>query len=240
MVRISRWQIIFVVFVVVLGVLFSFPNLMSKSASDALPRWLPSNQQMNLGLDLQGGCYLLTSVAIDEVFDELRENMVASVRSELRQERLGYANLGVQDEAVVFTLRDPTGAERVRERLRNIVGIDWLLLIDDTGQANLSQTDQAVRTTRETVIQQTLEIMRRRLDPEGTRSVTVQRQGADRVVVQIPGAEDCEQEKSLIGQTAKLTFHFVNLDFLAGAEAFPPGFQVLPAADPTDPTSSPD
>ena len=115
MVRISRWQVIFVAFVIVLGVLFSFPNLMSKSASDALPRWLPNTQQVNLGLDLQGGCYLLTNVAIDEVFGELRENMVASVRSELRQERLGYANLGVQGEEVVFTLREPASADRIIE-----------------------------------------------------------------------------------------------------------------------------
>ena len=240
MVRISRWQVVIVVGIFVLGILYAFPNVLSRSASEALPSWLPSNQQMNLGLDLQGGCYLLTSVSIDEVFAEQRENMVAAVRSELRQERLGYTNLGVDDAGdVVFTLRDPGSAQRVRDGLRDLIGLDWLLSIDSDGESSLSQTDQAIRQSEETVMLQTVEIMRRRLDPEGTRGVVVQRQGEDRVVIQIPGAQDCEAEKSLIGQTAKLTFHLVNTDVAPGTGAVPPGFQVVPSADQDDPMSAP-
>ena len=178
MVQIPRWQVILIAVVLLVGVAFAAPNLLKSETAEGLPGWLPSDQ-VSLGLDLQGGSYLLLDVDLEFVFREQLENLVEGVRIALRRARLGYNDLGVAGEAVVFTLLDPTKSEEVRGLVSDIAQ-DVLISASDDGSVRLSFTEQALRQRRDNVLNQSIEIVRRRIDETGTREPSIQRQGAGR------------------------------------------------------------
>jgi protein-export membrane protein SecD len=229
MVQISRWQLVLVGLVLVLGIAFALPNLLGKQTAESLPDWLP-HKQVSLGLDLRGGSSLLLEVDIDSVFTEQLENIVESIRLDLRQARIGYTDLGLEGDEVVFTIRDPSQVQRARELLAPQLQ-DTLFNLSDEGVGRIVLTDQARASRRNSVMQQTAEIVRRRIDETGTREASIQRQGEDRVLVQVPGIEDPERIKTLLGKTAKLTFRLVNTDVPATAPRIPPGSELLPSDD---------
>lgn len=229
MVHIPKWQIGFILVVILAGLLFVTPNLMQRQTADSLPGWLPS-EQVNLGLDLQGGSYLLMDVDLDFVVKEQLENLVDTIRLELRRARIGYTNLGIQGEDVVFDLRDPETRAAARERVLTIAqGMN----VTSSGESGLlvSFTDQAKRERANNVMQQSVEIIRRRIDETGTREPSIQRQGETRILIQLPGVDDPERIKDLLGQTAKLSFRFVEENVRPGIDPIPAGAEVLPAVE---------
>ena len=240
MLHFPRWKIVLVALVVVLGVVYSLPNLFPRSAVEGLPDWLP-NRQINLGLDLQGGSHLLLEVDVDAVVRERLESLVDEVRLALRGERIGYRNLGVQGQAVTFTLTDPGLADRALELLRGELNPDpvspeFELERLGGGQVRLAMTEDARAARIASAVSQSLEIVRRRIDEVGTREPTIQRQGEDRILVQVPGEKDPERIKRLLGQTAKMSFHLVDLNASpqdARTGRLPPGSVVLPSDDRT-------
>jgi protein-export membrane protein SecD len=230
MVQFSRWQSLAVLAVLVIGLLFAAPNLLSRSTTESLPGWLPSDQ-VNLGLDLQGGSSLLLEVEMDAVFQEQLDNLVDTVRSELRQARIGYTGLRSDEASVHFTLRDPSQAEAARELLQPFAG-DALLSIDgDTGEGSIEITEQARMDRQVSVLQQSIEIVRRRIDELGTREPSIQRQGDERILVQVPGIENPERMIEILGQTAKLTFQLVNEEVRPGVDPVPPGTELMQMED---------
>ncbi len=227
MVQFSRWQLLAVLAVVLLGLAFAAPNLLPRQVSESLPSWLP-NQQVNLGLDLQGGSSLLLEVDMEAVFEEELGNLVDTVRSELRRERIGYTGLRSEGDSVYFTLRDPAQAEAAREALSNFVG-DALLTVDgDSGAGEIRLIDQVKQERQSSVLQQSIEIVRRRIDELGTREPSIQRQGDERILVQVPGVENPERLIDLLGQTAQLSFRMVNEEVRPGVDPVPPGSELLP------------
>jgi len=227
MVHFPRWQLILVFAVLVIGVAFAAPNLLKRETAEGLPGWIP-NQQVNLGLDLQGGSYLLLEVDLDFVVREQLENLVDGIRIGLRKARLGYTDLGVDNGTVVFSLRDATTLDRARGIVRDLAG-DLLLEVSDTGAFRISFTPQALDARRRSVVEQSIEIVRRRIDETGTREPSIQRQGDERILVQLPGVRDPERIKKLLGQTAKLTFRFVDENAIPGVGRVPPGSEELPS-----------
>ena len=167
---------------------------------------------------------------------ERLDGLVDEVRSTLRPERIGYRDLGVRGNAVTFTLTDPAAAPRALELLRKLdqsVGLSRELVIQEAGDGRIEirLTDDAVQEMQRAAVTQSLEIVRRRIDEVGTREPTIQRQGNDRILVQVPGEKDPESIKRLLGQTAKLTFHLVDLETpvqQALAGNLPPGSELLP------------
>jgi len=229
MVHIPKWQIGFILVVILAGLLFVTPNLMQRETAEGLPGWLPSDQ-VNLGLDLQGGSYLLLEADLDFVVKEQLENLVDGIRIELRRTKVGYTNLGVQGEEVAFTLRDPETRETARERVLTLAqGMN--VTTSDNGDVRVSFTDQAKRERTNNVLQQSIEIIRRRIDETGTREPSIQRQGDTRILVQLPGVRDPERIKALLGKTAKLSFRFVEEDVRPGVDPIPAGAEVLPSAE---------
>ena len=235
MINIPRWQSLLILAIVLLGVAFTAPNFVSQKTLDQMPDWLP-NQQINLGLDLRGGSYLLLEVEMDAVVEEQLDNLVDAVRLELRGERINYVNLGVQEEGVVFGLRDASKAEQVRELLTPIAeGYD---IVQEGGQFRLALLEETRRERQISVLNQSIEIVRRRIDETGTREPSIQRQGDDRIVVQLPGVDNPERIKEILGRTAKMSFRFVNSDVVPGRDPIPPGSEVLigppdvPGGDP--------
>jgi protein-export membrane protein SecD len=246
------WKIATVVVVLVAALVTAVPNLFSRETVESWPDFLPKSQ-INLGLDLQGGSHLLLEVGVDTVIDERLEDLVSEVRLALRRERIGYRGLGVEDGMVRFTLTDPADLDRARAQLdgmnpvlpMNALGIGGSreFTVEDQGQGRLaigfSEEGRAEKVRA--AVNQSLEVVRRRIDELGTREPTIQRQGEDRILVQVPGERDPAAIKELLGRTARLTFHMVDMDAsLTDAEAgrLPPGTMLVPSADPDDGVSA--
>lgn len=225
MVHIPRWQIIATLVLLLLGMVYAAPNLVSSETAEALPDWGPK-KQVSLGLDLQGGSYLLIEVGIDEVVTERLENLVDGLRLGLRKARIGYAKLGVQDQVAVFELRDPSMLEKARPLVRDMAtGLD--IEVSDAGAFRISYSEIGLTDLSKLVIEQSIEVIRRRVDEFGVREATIQRQGDERILVQVPGVKDPERLKEVIGKTAKMTFRFVNENVSPNAARIPAGSEIV-------------
>ncbi|MEM7022481.1 MAG: protein translocase subunit SecD, partial [Pseudomonadota bacterium] len=215
MLRFPTWKVAVVFGVCLLGVIFSLPNLFPRAEMERMPDWLP-HEQINLGLDLQGGSHLLLEVDVAAVIDERLESLQDDVRATLRPRRIGYRGLGVQGDAVMFDLTDPETAPQAIELLDELnpdfISPELEITDQGGGRIEVRLTETAAQDLRSTAVQQSLEIVRRRIDEVGTREPTIQQQGVDRILVQVPGEKNPDAIKRLLGQTAKLTFHMVDLD----------------------------
>ncbi len=231
----ARWKTVLVLAVCAAGVALAAPNLLSAPDAESLPSWLP-NKQISLGLDLQGGSHLLLEVETGAVIRERLDALVEAMRLELRREKIRYVGLGITEDAAVVTIKDPDRADEARELLRAL-DRDTVAELGDDGRLTLTLTEQAIRERISSAVDQSIEIIRRRIDATGVREPTIQRQGADRVLVQLPGIDDPERVKRLIGKTAKMTFHLVD-DRSSVSEAMagrvPPGSRLLPSVDEVD------
>ena len=232
MIHFAKWKAISVVLLIVAGIVLALPNLISREEAEGLPGWLP-HRQISLGLDLQGGSHLLLQVDTAAVVRERMEALQEAVRDTLRQARIRYQDLSVDGPSVVVTIGDEGQVEEARRLLRDL-DPDARESSPEAGRIRLTLTEAAIRQREQAAVEQSLEIIRRRIDETGVREPSIQRQGTDRLLVQLPGVDDPQRMKALIGKTAKMSFHLVddttNLsDALAGRA--PPGTQVLPLAD---------
>ena len=231
MVYFAKWKIVLVLAICGLGLVFAAPNFLSQQQAEALPTWLP-HKQISLGLDLQGGSHLLLEVEVEAVVRERLESLVDSVRSELRKARIRYRGLGAEGNGVAVTIIEPERLDEARRLLRSLDPESTL--DDDDGRLTLTLTETALRDRKAAAVAQSIEIVRRRIDETGVREPTIQRQGEDRILVQLPGVDDPERIKRLIGKTAKMAFHLVDTktsvaEALAGR--VPPGSKLLPSVD---------
>jgi preprotein translocase subunit SecD len=248
MVYFAKWKIVLVAIVCIWGIASAFPNFLSEEDAAGLPGFLPS-QQINLGLDLQGGSHLLLEVDVASVLSQRREGMVDSIRDGLRRgsPRIGYRRLGVRGECVGFDLLQEADLDRARRIVRDLETntFDPTLDINVDGLSiTVCATQTGQREILTSAVQQSIEIVRRRIDELGTREPTIQRQGSDRILVQVPGLDDPERLKALIGTTAKMTFHLVDQSNSAAASCGaglrrPPGTVCLPSVEDRDANNNP-
>lgn len=246
MVSISRWRIILVVLSLVFGVLFALPNALPQDVRESLPGFMPK-KVMNLGLDLQGGSYLLLEVDTEALRVERLTNMVEDVRTSLREEQILFSDLGVVNGGVNVRITDPTKIEAATKLLRDSIGApmagatggrDITVQSQPGGQLRLTFVPDALRAEAARAVEQSQEIIRRRIDELGTREPTIQRQGTNRIVVAAAGESDPERLKAVLGQTAKLTFHLVDEgvspeEIMAGR--IPPGRMLVQGGSAGDP-----
>lgn len=241
MLALSRWKIIAVVLSVVFGVLFALPTALPQNVRDSLPGFMPK-QTLNLGLDLQGGSYLLLEVDTDALRREKLVNLVEDVRVTLREQQIGFSNLRQVNGEVSVQITDPAQVNSALNILRNSVGAAIAgvpggrdTTVEARGQTiRLAFIPEAMNAEASKAVEQSIEVIRRRIDELGTREPTIIRQGADRIVVQAPGESDPERLKNVIGQTAKLTFQMVDESVTAeeaAAGRIPPGAELLPSED---------
>jgi len=209
MMYIARWKLIVSLLVTVVSFIFTAPNFLDRKTADSLPAWIP-HQQVNLGLDLRGGAYLLIEVKVEDAIKDNLNSIVDSVRTALtgRTARIGYTNLGRIQNGVTVTIRNPDEVARAVQLLRDS---EKGLSIDSEGQRiTLKLTEETLRERRRALVEQAREIVRRRIDEQGLREADIQAQGASRILVQLPGIGDPEEIKRLIGKPAKMTFHLLN------------------------------
>jgi preprotein translocase subunit SecD len=213
-----------------------------QAAIDAWPSWMPSSL-LNLGLDLRGGAHLLAEVQVADVYAARIDGMWPDVRDALRDVRNQVGNVrrqpsvpGVLRVAISNPEAMPVALEAVRNLAQPVVTLTGVgqndIDVQAEGDEIVVQLSEAEReATDDRTIQQSLEIIRRRVDEVGTREPTIQRQGVDRILIQVPGIGSASELKALIGTTAKLTFHpVVGSTTDAGAD---PGVRnlLLPSMD---------
>jgi len=228
----ENWKITLICAVCALGVLLSLPNLFSPSFLAHAPNWLP-HKQVALGLDLRGGSYLLLEVDVAAAQRERLNSIIDNVRNALRDANIGYTGLSVEGDAIVFTIREPDQIEAARQALRKI-DPDLTVDIAPDGAGSMRFSTVATEARRRQAVDQSIEIIRRRIDETGTKEPTIQREGADRILVQLPGVDNPEHVKALLGRTAKLTFQLVDTTVSledARRGRLPPGDEILPAEE---------
>mgnify|MGYP002630315394 CR=1 FL=1 len=202
-----------------------------EAAIAAWPSWMPSNI-LNLGLDLRGGAHLLAEVRVSDVYEARIDGMWPDVRDALRGVRDTVGNVRRQPSVpgvLRIAISNPEGmaaaltaVNALASPVVSLTGVgqnDIEVTADgDVIVVQLSEAERAATDIR--TIQQSLEIIRRRVDAAGTREPTIQRQGGDRILIQVPGIGSATELKALIGTTAKLTFHpVVSRTTDAGANA---------------------
>src|SRR5580693_410302 len=233
MLNLQRWQTIAVITFTALAVLFALPNVLPASLLDHLPGWYQQSR-INLGLDLRGGAHFLLEADLRSVLNERLTNLSDSVRAELRKQQVGFKDVTVDNgRAVVVTLRDEAQRAKALEAIHTV---DPSLAVSGSGDAiQLAYSDQDLFRRKKEVIDQSIEILRRRVDETGTIEPTIVREGDDRILLQMPGIKDTTDLKRKINQTAKLTFHLVNEDIAsAGSSApatLPPTTSLVPTRE---------
>ena len=227
MVNFSKSKMIGVFIVCILGLAFSAPNFFKEQTLKNLPDWLP-HKHINLGLDLQGGSHLLVEVEFSAVINEQLESVLDDVRTELRKSRIKYTGLSVDGKtSVKVNIREPEKTEQARSLLLKLV--KQMDITETNNTIRLKLTEKAIIERRNSAIAQSISIISRRIDPTGTRELSIQRQGDERILIQLPGVKNPERIKRLLGKTAKMSFHLTDnrLDE-AMRGRIPPGSKLLP------------
>lgn len=217
----SRWKTISIWLVVLLSVIFALPNVLSQSTLDRMPDWLPK-QPMTLGLDLQGGSHILLAVDRQDLVTERLNATRDDIRTLLRDARIGYTGLSGTDRTVQVRIREANEVEAARTALAQLTqpvssgvfgttAIDELTLDEpEPGLLRFTLTDDGIDYRVSSAVTQSIEVLGRRVNELGTTEPIIQRQGADRILVQVPGLGDPQRLKEILGQTAKLTFQMVD------------------------------
>ncbi len=248
MLNFPRWKVTFILLICLTGFLTLMPNFFSRAEVAKFPSWLPS-KQINLGLDLRGGAHLLFEVDVSAVVKERLDTLIDDVRKALRPHdggtRLGYTNLKIDGHAVSFDLLDPSERDEAVKRMKDLSSIalsplgggarDLEVEVQGDNHVIVRLTEAAIAQRTRSAVQQSIEIVRRRIDELGTREPTIQRQGNDRILVQVPGVGDTKELIRTINTTAKMSFRMV--DHTTSVEEakqgrLPPGSEILPAANP--------
>lgn len=210
----------------VLGALLCLPNVLPAPAS-----WLPW-RQVHLGLDLRGGSYLLLQVDTSAVRKERLDSVLDSARQALAGQYRSLTEPAGEDRVLV-TLRDPAQATTALNALRTIATTsdgrqDYDITTLPDGTIAITVNAVTLKSRIAGTVQQSIEIVRRRIDATGVLDPQITRQGDSRIVVQLPGVDDPNRIKQLIGTTAKMTFHLLD-EAADPSRPAPPGDEALPS-----------
>jgi protein-export membrane protein SecD len=204
----QTWKNLIVYGVCFLGTLFMIPNFLSEDHLAELPEFLRTSQ-MRLGLDLQGGSYLQLQVDMSSAVQDRFAGYADEVRILMRQKKISFSNLAIvkgESPSVVFDVLTDEDAAKAESELNKLPN----MITSAEGKRLTTQLrPHDLLTLRQSIINQSISIISRRVDQLGTTEPEVTAQGTDRIVVQLPGLKDPERVKGLINKTAKLTFHMV-------------------------------
>ncbi len=228
MVYFPTWKKITTLIVILMGLWYSLPNFFSESQLDTLPSWM-AKERINLGLDLQGGSHLLLEIELKEIESELISMTADAVRTTLAGEKIRTSRPLITGRKISFQIPQ----NKIQAAKKEIRDMDPLLALSIEGnKLNVEIQDDQIRQHKEKAVQQSIEIVRRRIDETGTREPTIQRQGESRIIVQLPGVSDPARIKSLLGKTARMTFHMVDDGAKSAVSGrVKPGYQELLSAD---------
>ncbi|MEQ1669401.1 MAG: protein translocase subunit SecD [Hyphomicrobium sp.] len=240
MLHFSRMKILAIVLTCLAGIVFALPNFFAKDVVAKWPSFVP-RQQMNLGLDLQGGAHLLLAMDQEEIKKDWVTNLRDSVRRSLRDAKIGFSGLGIQGTQLQVRLAKPEDKDAALKELRKLIQPIGNAILGSSGNdldisegtepgtINLKPTDQGMKARISSAAASSIETVNRRINNLGTSESSVVRQGTDRILIQFPGLKETSELKKLIGETAKLTFHEVHPSTSAEdakLTAVPPGYKI--------------
>lgn len=210
MIYIPLWKRITVIAVVLLSFLLCLPSFLSDSQRNQLDSILPSwmTQAVSLGLDLQGGSYMLLEADIPSVVKDRIDNAVTATRNELRTEKIDVKSISPEKDGFKIELVSDSDYSTVRKMIAT--ADENFIISQDKLVVSATYNDKAMKAITDQTMAQSIEIVSRRVNESGTKEPIIQRQGENRILVQLPGINDPEYIKKLLGKTAKLTFHMVS------------------------------
>ncbi len=249
MLQVSIWTRLITLFIVACGILFALPNALSPAMRAKIPGFLPSSA-VNLGLDLQGGSYLLLGVDFDQVTRDRVETLVGDIRATLRKARIPLTDLNARGDTVSVRVTDASRLDEARTLIQSVNpamtgsvlsvgGKEYDLTEPGAGVFNLHMSDAFKTLTRQQVMDQSIEVVRRRIDELGTREPSIERSGDDRILVQVPGLQDPTQLKNILGKTAKMSFQLVDEQANPMAQVPPIGDEILPVMNDANKNAPP-
>ncbi|PZO76790.1 MAG: protein translocase subunit SecDF [Mesorhizobium amorphae] len=217
----SRWKTFSIWAVVLLGVLLALPNALPQRWLDAMPDWMPK-RSMTLGLDLQGGSHILLAIDRQDLINDRLNSARDEIRNALRGGGVRYTGLSGTGRTVQVRITDAAQLDAARTALASLTQpvssglfgsgtISELALSEpEPGLLRFTLTDEGIQYRVGTAVSQSIEVVGRRVNELGTTEPIIQRQGVDRILVQVPGLQDPQRLKDILGQTAKLTFQMVD------------------------------
>ena len=206
-----KWRAWAVIIVSVLGIFFSIPNFMSTSFYET---HVPAKMQkwwhpMTLGLDLQGGSNLLLEIQVNELINERLSSLADGARSALREGKIKFSGLKVEDghlRVKILDASDLVNAQNIITKQET----EKMEVEHEDNELIITYSDIALDKIKADAASQSIDIVRRRIDELGTKEPSIQRQGTDRIAVQLPGVQNPAEVKALLGKTAKMSFHLVD------------------------------
>ncbi len=229
----SRWRILGILSVVLLGVILALPNLLDPLGYRAITDRV-GLKPMTLGLDLQGGSNILMEVDRKDLTDKVQQQLMGDIRAALREQKIGYSGLAKTSDGVAVSLNKVEDVDLAKVALKKLQQpLDSGILSTGTvvNLFDLTQNGQQFKfaiqpagfdAKTSTALKQAIRVMALRINGLGTTESSIQQQGKDRISIQIPGLQDPERVKTLLGSTAKLTFQLLCAEQPSGANALPP------------------
>lgn len=218
MLQVSAWVRIVVGLILIFGIAIALPNALPENVRNQMPNWLPKNT-VSLGLDLQGGSYVLLEVQLDQVMKDQLDSTVGDIRRTLRKQHIAY-EFKRPDGAVAVKVLDPTqyatGLQAIKDQNPAVTGSALIGTkqydITETGGHTivLKMSDAYKKQLQRDVVSRSIEVVRKRVDELGTKEPSIEQQGTDRIVVQVPGLSDPEHLLKILQTTAKMTFQMVD------------------------------
>ena len=215
----TRWKAAAIVLTALFICLFAVPNFLPEKMVQSWPKW--AQRHVVLGLDLQGGSHILLEIDTKAVRKEMLETLRDDMRRVLRDARIGYTGLVVRGNSAEVRIREGASADQAQTKLATLSQPLGGLLggtggrnIDVTAEAGglirLTLSDPAIIERVRQSVEQSIQIIERRVNELGTVEPLIQREGTDRILVQVPGLQDPTRLKQLLGKTAKLDFRMVD------------------------------
>ena len=207
MIHIARWKVILTIVVCLLGLGYAAPNLLSAKALETLPTWVP-NKHINLGLDLRGGTHAVlevqTGVVVEERLETIRDDLRIGLRT--AKPRIGYRGLAARAGYVTVHVSDATETRRAVKIAKS--RLDGVNIDASANRIRISLTEQTRRELVTTTVEHAIERLRARFDELGLKNTSIQRQGANRIIVEAAGVEDANTIYGAL-PPARLSFHLM-------------------------------
>jgi preprotein translocase subunit SecD len=213
-----RWKVTSILVLLAALMALAIPSFFSEDQTKSWG-WIP-HPRINLGLDLAGGSYLLLEADTNDLINSRIERMQEQITTEMRRgtPRIEIGDISTRDGKISFMLQNVTQLDAARERLNRLttgVGYtgqrDWDLNVVDSSRIVMTPTQAGIDQAIKQAMDDATEVVRKRIDELGTREPTIVRQGTSRIVVQVPGLQNPQALKELLGKTAKLEFKLVDL-----------------------------
>jgi preprotein translocase subunit SecD len=238
MLNFSRWMVAAILLPLAIGIFCAVPSFLPDRVVEQLPKFMQT--RVNLGLDLSGGSHLLLEASTADVAKQRVANMEEQVRTELRRgdTKIAIGDISSRDGKLSFMVRDPSQVDAAVERIRPLTqgaGLtgqrDFNVEVVNSSTIVITPTQAGIDNAVKGAMEVATEVIRKRIDEMGTREPTIQQQGDNRIVVQVPGLQNPKALKDLLGQTAKLEFKLVDVNANPAEVAqgrAPVGSEVLP------------